>query len=135
MDSKILVIDDDSIILFIHRTMIKNSGITAQVEYFLSAELALSYIMEHKDTSSFLLFLDINMPVMNGWELLDVLKDCAFKERIHVVMVTSSINEADRTKAASYEQVYDYLTKPIKVSDFLAMQSHEKVGHFFRPSN
>ena len=135
MDSKILVIDDDSIILFIHRTMIKNSGITAQVEYFLSAELALQYIIEHKDTSNFLLLLDINMPVMNGWELLDVLKECAFKERIHVVMVTSSINEADRTKAASYEQVYDYLTKPIKVSDFAELQSHKKVGQFFRPSN
>ncbi len=135
MNSKILVIDDDSIILFIHRTMIKNSGIKAEVEYFLSAELGLKYIMEHKDTHSFLLLLDINMPVMTGWELLDILKDCEFKDNINVVMVTSSINEADRTKAHTYEQVYEYLTKPIKVADFVALQSHKKVGRFFRPSN
>ena len=133
MDSKILVIDDDSIILFIHRTMIKNSGITVSVDYFLSAEVALEYIMKHKDTCSFLLLLDINMPTMNGWELLDILKDCAFKENINVVMVTSSINESDRTKAGTYEQVFEYLTKPIKVADFVALQSHKKVGRFFRP--
>ncbi len=134
MDSKILVIDDDSIILFIHRTMIKNSGIKAQVEYFLSAQLALDYIMQHKDTHSFLLLLDINMPLMSGWDLLDILKECPFKENINVVMVTSSINESDRTKANSYEQVHEYLTKPIKVSDFVALQSHKKVGKFFRPA-
>lgn len=135
MDSKILVIDDDSIILFIHRTMIKNSGITVDVEYFLSAELALTYMMEHKETHSFLLLLDINMPVMNGWELLDILKDCEFKENVNVVMVTSSINESDRTKANTYEQVHEYLTKPIKVADFVALQSHKKVGRFFRANS
>ncbi|MGF1924391.1 MAG: response regulator [Bacteroidia bacterium] len=132
MNSKILVIDDDSIILFIHRTMIKNSGIKAQVEYFLNAELALQYIMDHKDTHSFLLLLDINMPIMSGWELLDILKDCAFKDNINVVMVTSSINEADRARAKTYAQVYEYLTKPIKVADFVALQSHKQVGRFFR---
>lgn len=131
MDSKILVIDDDSIILFIHRTMIKNSGIVASAEYFLSAELALEYIMQHKDTHSFLLLLDINMPTMNGWELLDILKDCSFKDNINVVMVTSSINESDRAKANTYAQVLEYLTKPIKAADFVALQSHKKLGVFF----
>ena len=132
MNSKILVIDDDTIILFIHRTMIKNSGIKTHVEYFLSAELALQYIMQYKDTDSFLLLLDINMPVMNGWGLLNVLKDCPFKENINVVMVTSSINEADRTKANTYPQVHAYLTKPIKMVDFVALQSHKKLGKFFQ---
>jgi CheY-like chemotaxis protein len=132
MESKILVIDDDSIILFIHKTMIKNSGITVEVEYFLSAELALNYMIAHEDKYSFLLLLDINMPQMNGWELLDFLKDCEFKANINVVMVTSSINESDRTKANTYAQVHEYLTKPIKVADFVALQSHKVVGRFFR---
>lgn len=134
MNSKILVIDDDSIILFIHRTMIKNSGIKSQVEYFLSAELALEFIMQHKETHNFLLLLDINMPTMSGWELLDILKDCSFKENINVVMITSSINESDRAKANTYAQVCEYLTKPIKVADFVALQSHKKIGGFFRAS-
>ena len=131
MHSKILMIDDDSIILFIHKTMIKNSGIVASVDYFLSAELALEHIMQHKDTHSFLLLLDINMPTMNGWELLDVLKDCSFKENINVVMVTSSINESDRAKANTYAQVHEYLTKPIKAADFVALKSHKNLGIFF----
>lgn len=134
MNSKILVIDDDSIILFIHRTLIKNSGIKANVEYFLSAELALEFINEFKDTHNFLLLLDINMPTMSGWEMLDVLKDSTFKDNVKVVMVTSSINEADRTKAFSYPQVLEYLIKPIKVIDFVALQSHQIIGKFFRPS-
>lgn len=135
MNSRILVIDDDSIILFIHRTMIKNSGIKAHVDYFLSAELALENIMKYKDTHSFLLFLDINMPTMSGWELLDILENCSFKDNVNVVMVTSSINESDRNKARGYSQVHEYLTKPIKVADFVALQSHKKVGRFFRTSN
>jgi CheY-like chemotaxis protein len=135
MNSKILVIDDDQIILFIHRTMIKNSGIEADVEYFLSADLGLKYMMEYKDTHHFLLLLDINMPVMTGWDLLDILKNCEFKEHITVVMVTSSINEADRTKAHTYEQVHGYLTKPIKVADLVALQSHKKIGSFLSLNN
>ena len=132
MNSKILVIDDDHIILFIHRTLIKNSGIKAHVEYFLSAELALEFINEFKDSHNFLLLLDINMPTMSGWEMLDILKDSTFKNNISVVMVTSSINEKDRIKASTYPQVLEYLTKPIKVVDFVALQSHKKIGKFFR---
>lgn len=128
---KILVIDDDDIILFIHRTMIKNCGLDADVEYFLSAELALKYILDHKETHSFLLLLDINMPVMTGWDLLDLLKDCEFKENINVVLVTSSINEADRTKADTYQQVHGYLTKPVKMTDLVALQAHKKMQGFF----
>ena len=134
MNSKILVIDDDNIILFIHRTLIKNSGIKAHVEYFISAELALEFINEFKDTHRFLLFLDINMPNMSGWDMLDILKEVTFKDNIDVVMVTSSINEADRERAFTYAQVHEYLTKPIKVADFIALQSHKKIGKFFRPT-
>lgn len=134
MNSKILVIDDDNIILFIHQTMIKNSGITAEIEYFKGAELALKYILKYKDTHQFLLLLDINMPDMNGWEMLDILKDCSFKDNIYVVMITTSLNDTDRLKAKTYEQVHGYLTKPISVADFVALQSHKKVGRFFRPS-
>jgi CheY-like chemotaxis protein len=132
MDSKILVIDDDSIILFIHRTMIKNSGIADNVSYFLSAELALANILENKDTYRFLLLLDINMPNMNGWELLDILKNQPFKENIKVIMVTSSINESDITKANAYDQVCGYLTKPIKPSDLKALQEQKELAHFFK---
>jgi CheY-like chemotaxis protein len=133
MNSKILVIDDDSVILFIHKTLIDISGITAEVEYFSSAELALKYILNHKDTHRFLLLLDINMPSMNGWELLDLLQESSFYENINVIMITSSVNDADRKKAFSYTQVIEYLTKPIKVADFVALQGHKTVGKFFRP--
>lgn len=131
MTAKILVIDDDEITLFIHRTLIKNCGLKADLEYFLSAELALKYIMDHKETHRFLLLLDINMPIMSGWDLLDLLKDCGFKENINVVLVTSSINEADRTKAYTYGQVQGYLTKPVKAADLLALGSHQGMGGFF----
>lgn len=134
MNSKILVIDDDSIILFIHKTLIKSSGITAHVEYFSEAEKALKFILQFKDTHRFLLLLDINMPEMNGWELLDVLKDCSFHENIDVVLITSSISDMDRKKAKTYPQVCEYFTKPIKVADFVALQAHPKVGTHLRAS-
>ncbi|MFD0941073.1 response regulator [Pedobacter boryungensis] len=133
MNSKILVIDDDKVILFIHKTLMDISGITAEVEYFHDPELALQHILNHINTHTFLLLLDINMPSMSGWDMLDILKDHEFHQNIHVVIITSSVSDLDREKAFTYPQVCEFLTKPLKVADFIALQEHEITGKYLRP--
>ena len=60
----------------------------------------LDYILANKDKDKvFLILLDINMPVMNGWEFLDQLNTIVIKPLVKVVIVTSSIDSADKDKA------------------------------------
>jgi len=66
---KILIIDDDPIILFLHEAILEDIAPNAEFLSFENGKLAKEYILGH-DEYEFLLFLDINMPVMNGWELL-----------------------------------------------------------------
>lgn len=65
-----------------------------------------------------LVLLDLNMPQMNGWEFLETCKDKPYSEKIHVVVVTSSLFREDQRKAAEYEQVIGYFTKPITAPNF-----------------
>lgn len=53
------------------------------------------------------------MPVMNGWDLLDVIHQENFEKEVHVVMVTSSVDASDKEKAFSYSKVIDFVEKPL----------------------
>jgi CheY-like chemotaxis protein len=55
--------------------------------------------------------LDINMPVMDGWGLLDII-EADFDKKIEIIMVTSSVDQGDKDKAASYSKIIDFLEKP-----------------------
>ena len=72
-----------------------------------------------------IIFLDINMPVMNGWQFLDMyqpLRSSLAKE-IQVFLVTSSINDEDREFSRRYDCVQDYIVKPLareKIREILA---------------
>ena len=62
----------------------------------------------------FLIVLDINMPVMNGWEFLDKLNTIAIKPLVKVIIVTSSIDSSDKDKAKEYDQVFEFMEKPLQ---------------------
>lgn len=130
---KIFVIDDDPMVLFIHETVIEESDLIEPVLCFLSAEAALEAIGKHNDIKTqFLLLLDINMPAMSGWQMLDELMKHPQKENISVVMATSSINESDKEKAYSYELVSGYLSKPINAEHIESLKINSKLSGFFK---
>jgi CheY-like chemotaxis protein len=51
------------------------------------------------------------MPVMDGWGLLDII-EADFDKKIEIIMVTSSVDQGDKDKAASYSKIIDFLEKP-----------------------
>lgn len=113
MDYKVLIVDDDPMMLFLHRNLISKSGICQNPLTFLNGEEALEYLMEQPlGNSCYTILLDINMPVMNGWQLLEELREQPIAEVIDVAIVTSSIDKRDREKASEYSLVTSYLTKP-----------------------
>ncbi|EIM78038.1 response regulator [Nitritalea halalkaliphila LW7] len=64
-----------------------------------------------------LIILDINMPIMDGWELLMNMQDVPAFAEIPVCMLSSSVDPLDITRSTSFQQVKHYFTKPLKQQD------------------
>jgi CheY-like chemotaxis protein len=118
----VLLIDDDSATNFINKMLIKKSGITDTIEVVLNGKQALDFLTksgkyESTDTVNFpqpqLILLDINMPVMDGWEFIEAYEalDDDKKGEIVIVMLTSSYNDDDRTRAQTYGSISNFKNK------------------------
>ncbi|GAB2630654.1 response regulator [Belliella aquatica] len=114
----IILIDDDPINNLINKRLISKMDIADQVEEFLEAEKALNRIQNLAETEKTLILLDINMPVMNGWDFLNAyLKE--FKDRgDRIIMLSSSIDFQDRQKAKQFTCVEGFIEKPLTPEKF-----------------
>ncbi|MBD0399799.1 response regulator [Flammeovirga sp. EKP202] len=121
----ILLIDDSESINFFNRLIIEDSKITRKCTFFLSAEKGLDYLkQEDKERYPLpnIIFLDINMPRMNGWEFIteyDKL-DIEIREQISLFLLTTSINDDDLQKANMLPTVKGYLNKPLSVETIMS---------------
>ena len=95
MSLAVLIVDDDKAVQFYHRIMLSQSGLTDNPLEFNNGADVLRYLDEvFIPTNECLVLLDINMPKMTGWELLDHIGEKPYRKQVHVVMVTSSVNKA-----------------------------------------
>lgn len=114
----ILLIDDDEATNFIHDMVIKQADVTQNIVAVQSGKEALSFLTQKLDgeyQKPELIFLDINMPGMNGWEFLEEYNklDDEQKGGIVTVMLTTSLNPDDEEKAKSINTVKNFLHKPL----------------------
>ncbi|SKB36474.1 Response regulator receiver domain-containing protein [Salegentibacter holothuriorum] len=129
---EVIIVDDDKIVVFIQQKMITNHDIASNPISFSKADVALDYLNEQrKEKKNFLIFLDINMPNMNGWDFLNYLENHEEKSNYHVVMVTSSINSKDKKEAEKYSMVRAFIEKPIASSDCEKIKEIPEISHFF----
>lgn len=114
MGFKILIVDDDDVFVFLHNLLVEESGIPGDAIGFENGKTALDYLLAEWDKShTYLILLDINMPVMNGWQLLDSIQSSAYADNVLVAMVSSSVDYSDRVKASQYSQVIAFCEKPL----------------------
>ncbi len=106
--SSIMMVDDDAIANKLHQHLLKKLLKQTNVVAFDYAEDALA-CLEHKHFD--LIFLDINMPHVNGWMFLD--KMMKMDVKTNVVMVTSSKDPQERQKAMTYDVVKAFVSKPL----------------------
>ena len=111
----VLLIDDNEDDNFYHKIILHESGIARHVEIAETAYEALDFLKKTQILPE-LIFLDINMPRMNGWEFLDRYRKLEFDkghQRSVIIMLTTSLNPADEKKAASIEEVSSFESKPL----------------------
>ncbi|WP_143961665.1 response regulator [Litoribacter populi] len=109
----IVLIDDDPINNLINRRLISKLDISPRVAEYLEAEKALGCIQSLHREEKLLILLDINMPVMNGWDFLSQYLNFCTLRKDKIVMLSSSIDFQDRQKAEEYDCVSGFIEKPL----------------------
>ncbi|WP_194974524.1 response regulator [Aquiflexum lacus] len=109
----IILVDDDPINNLINKRLVSKLGIAPKIEEYLEAERAIEKIRTLSSDQNILIFLDINMPVMNGWDFLNQYL-IEFKDRKDkIVVLSSSIDFQDRQKAKEFGCVEGFIEKPL----------------------
>ncbi len=125
MFDQILCVDDDPVTLMLIKILISKALITKEIITASNGAEALSYFKKLLPTEEMVLanypkiiLLDLNMPVMGGWEFLDTFikndLSSVFKNT-KIFVVSSSIDPSDIEKAKSYPIVVDFYSKPMTI--------------------
>lgn len=110
------IIDDDPIFVFGAQRFMKVANFCKSLMIFGNGKEALEALLprlqEGKNLPEVIL-LDINMPIMNGWEFLDEFTKVPVSKEITIYVVSSSIDPRDLSRVKKYEQVTNYIVKPV----------------------
>jgi CheY-like chemotaxis protein len=122
----VALIDDDKIFRLTASKTMEATFLTENVLLFESGEDALVFLQENSTNNELLpdyIFLDINMPYMDGWMFLEEYKKLKPKlsKNIVVYMLSSSIEQRDLKRTKENEDVEDYILKPISKEKFTAL--------------
>lgn len=118
MHHKILCVDDDPITLMLYKMVVSKSGFAQQIDTAHNGEEALAYfdrLLASNEDYPRLIFLDLNMPVMSGWEFLDLFtrEKYEYFQDCRVIVLSSTIDPADIEKSKAYPMVIGFRSKPI----------------------
>jgi CheY-like chemotaxis protein len=127
-----LIVDDDEMTTYLHKVFVTQNKFDLDPHVFYHGESTIEYLKENYDPNKiYCVFLDINMPIMDGWEFLEALNKENIKDNVWVVMLTSSVNPVDKQKANSYKQVLEYIEKPLNDSKLNLLKQNEHFRKHF----
>ncbi len=121
---EVFVVDDDKVFHFIIKKLFTKNNIEINPSFYLNGLEAIETIKEKIDQGTSLpdlILLDINMPIMDGWQFLDEFRQTRKTkpdEKTVIYLVSSSDSQSDINKAKEYQdQIKDYFFKPMTLED------------------
>ena len=112
---EIVLVDDSKINNIINKTLIQRYSPSIPLKIFEDAEEALRYVSINSNLK--LIFLDLNMPALNGWQFIELIKRNNFTH-LKIFILTSSVDKRDETRALQEKIVIGFITKPLTKQDF-----------------
>jgi CheY-like chemotaxis protein len=117
------LVDDDQVFCFLAKKILQQSNLNADIQISLNGKAAFEYLEAALNLPDLMLpdiiLLDINMPVMNGWDFLDEFrKNATLRDHVKVLVLSSSVDPGDKEKALSYKEVTGYIEKPLTTGFF-----------------
>ena len=106
------IIDDDKIFTFVLKKILEKNKNFNQILDFKNGEEVLLMLTLHNFKPDVIL-LDINMPVIDGWQFLEALEKLPNKEQYKIFIMSSSIDKTDIEKSKTFSTVVDFISKPI----------------------
>ncbi|WKN31769.1 response regulator [Porifericola rhodea] len=120
---QVILIDDDPINNIIFQKLSEFVDFAEEIVSFLSAVDSLDHLQQLQQAEApapDMIFLDIRMPIVNGWEFLERLEAMntnGYFDNTAIYMLTSSSEQSDINKAKNYQQVTDYIVKPLSTEN------------------
>ncbi len=110
------IVDDDQIFVFVLKKLMQKAGCFERVINITNGLEAIDTLTADFQSGKPLpdvIFLDLNMPVLDGWQFLDEVEQLPFKEQLCIYVVSSSINAVEIEKVRQYTTVKSFVTKPV----------------------
>lgn len=115
--TEVLIVEDDLVTVRLHKYVVEKYFGT-EVKTFYNGKQAYNYLEAEADSDKqYVILLDINMPEMNGWQLLKKVEEKPYASQLTVAIVSSSPTKEDLFKAENLDLVKAYFQKPLKVEN------------------
>ncbi len=114
-ERKILLVEDSEDDVFFFRRSLKRTGIQCDFAHAPNGGAATAYLQEHQNAFH-MVFLDLKIPVLNGFEVLKWIQEQPFKDKLEIIILSGSDDPRDVSSARDLG-ISDYLVKPVSVED------------------
>lgn len=120
--STVMLVDDNEIDNFINQKMIEGCNFAEKVYVHTSGRSALEFLQNIERNKDFprelipqVIFLDISMPIMDGFQFLDEFQKLSnqITQNVKIMLLTSSINPLDQQKSSNIPSIANYMNKPL----------------------
>ncbi|MFZ4797861.1 MAG: response regulator [Bacteroidia bacterium] len=135
----VFCIDDDKVALLINKISLQKTFFSKEVLTADNGKEAIAYfdqqllLPESEQKIPDLIFLDLNMPFLDGWEFLEIFekKFSIYHNKVKIALLSSSINPNDKEKGLANPFVFTFVDKAIGITNLSILKEHPALVHFF----